>query len=65
MKPSLSPPLEKMPCPRQKVTIEKTDTQQIAFAVQKHKSHRCVGSVSKVLEAIRLQEAHSAALVIF
>jgi len=41
------------------------DAQQIEFAVQKYKSHSCIGSVSKVLEAIRLQEAHSAALMIF
>ena len=39
--------------------------QQTAFAVRKYKSHRRVGGVSKVLEAIRLQEEHSAALVTF
>jgi len=33
--------------------------------VRKYKSHRRVGGVSEVLEAIRLQEEHSAALVTF
>ena len=32
------------------------DARQVAFAVKKYKSHRCVGRMAEILEAIRLQE---------
>ena len=41
------------------------DARQVAFAVKKYKSHWHVGGMAEILEAIRLQEQHKKARVIY
>jgi hypothetical protein len=41
------------------------DARQVAFAVKKYKSHRCVGRMAEILEAIRLQERREKARVTY
>ena len=41
------------------------DARQVAFAVKKYKSHRRVGRMAEILEAICLQEQHEKAHVTY
>ena len=41
------------------------DARQVAFAVKKYKSHRRVGGMAEILEAIRLQERREKARVTY
>jgi hypothetical protein len=46
--------------------IEKVlDARQVAFAVKKFKSHRRVGGMVEILEAIKLQEQREQARITF